>query len=93
MEVDGDEVEREIGRVDVLWAAVALGGEVREHFGSRTGEDGVPDRTGVRLRTLMQCIGMTLEEIEQRGVELGPGTPPDAQTTGRKEEANGERAT
>lgn len=52
-----------------------------------TDEDGVPDRTGNRLRTLMQCIGMTLSEIEQHGVELELCTPPDGQTTGRKEGA------
>lgn len=55
-----------------------------------TSENGRPDRTGRRLGELMQCIGMTLSEIEQRGVGLGPGTPRDEQTTGRKEEANGE---
>ena len=59
-----------------------------------TSEDGVPDRTGGnRLLTLMQCIGMTLEEIEQRGVELGLDTAPDT-APGRKatgpEEATGE---
>lgn len=54
-----------------------------------TGESGVPDRTGDRLRTLMQCIGMTLSQIEQHGVELGLCTPADRQTTGPGE-ANGE---
>lgn len=50
-----------------------------------TGEDGIPDRTGNRLRTLMQCISMTLSQIEQRGVELGLDTAPDPQPTGEEE--------
>lgn len=37
----------------------------------RCQDDGSPERTGRRLWTLVQCIGMTLSEIERRGVELG----------------------
>lgn len=34
-------------------------------------DDDTPGGSGSPLWTLMQCIGMTLREIEQRGVELG----------------------
>lgn len=54
------------------------------------GNDGTLDRTGRRLWTLMQCIGMTLEEIDQRGVELGlqkqPASTPAAQLAQRNQE-------
>lgn len=47
-----------------------------------TNDDGTPDRTGLRLWTLMQCIGMTLSEVDRRGVELGLDEPADQSANG-----------
>lgn len=55
-----------------------------------TDEEGTPDKTGLRLWTLMQRISMTLQEIEQRGIELGLQQPPASPSTAEPAQRNEE---